>query len=91
VTSPPIAPLAPAHHRRPVLVVNPATDWRLVDLAVELTSDERCTPAALQTALRAEYPDLVVHRRELSGEPYESWYVYRDGHWIAETAFLAQS
>jgi hypothetical protein len=84
VTGHSIASPAPAHHRRPILVVNPATDWHLVGLALELTNDEHCTLEALQAALRREYPELVIHRRELSGEPYESWYVYRDGHWIAE-------
>ena len=33
--------------------------------------------------LAVDYPAVTVHRRELSGEPLEVWYVYRDGHWLS--------
>jgi hypothetical protein len=32
-----------------------------------------------EDALRAIYPRVRVRRRELTGEPFETWYVYRDG------------
>ena len=38
----------------------------------------------LQTGLRAEFPDAVVRRRELSSESTEVWYVYRDGRWTPD-------
>jgi hypothetical protein len=36
------------------------------------------TPPRLEEELRARYPSVSVHRRELSGEPTETWYVYRE-------------
>ena len=82
-----VCPFArPAHsdHRwkvRPLLIVNPRSDVRFVQLVAELTVDSATDVAALQTSLRSEFPDAVVRRRELSSEPNEMWYVYRDGHW----------
>ena len=40
------------------------------------------TPAQLQRSLRERYPRAVVRARELSSEPSEVWYVYREGRWI---------
>lgn len=36
------------------------------------------TPDRLQAALREVYPTAVVRRRELSGEPMPTWYVFRE-------------
>lgn len=36
------------------------------------------TRPRLEDELRARYPDVSVHLRELSGEPTETWYVYRE-------------
>ena len=36
------------------------------------------TPDRLQSALRDIYPDALVRRRELSGEPLPTWYVFRE-------------
>ena len=36
------------------------------------------TPERLQAALRDIYPDVVVRRRELEGEPMPTWYVFKD-------------
>lgn len=36
------------------------------------------TPAQLQDRLRRVYPTAVVRKRELSGEMWPTWYVYRD-------------
>ena len=68
---------------RPVLVVNPATDVPFDAQARELAAASR-TPAELQEALRAHYPEAVVRSRDLAGED-ETWYVYRDGRWVPST------
>ena len=39
--------------------------------------------AAFQDALRTRYPRATVRRRELAAELHLVWYVYRDGHWVA--------
>jgi hypothetical protein len=76
VKSSPIGP-------RPVLVLNPVGDADFAALAGDLV-DEGCrTPEELQRALRSRHPYAVVHPRELAGEPSETWYVYRDGRWVA--------
>ena len=67
----------------PQLVINPANDRELARQARALTVGGALTPATLQVALRPQYPGLVVHRRELSGEAFETWYVYREGRWIS--------
>ncbi len=36
------------------------------------------TRPRLEDELRPRYPDVSVHLRELSGEPTETWYVYRE-------------
>ena len=66
---------------RPLLIVNPRSDTRFVQLVAELTADETIDLSDLQSRLRATYPDAVVRRRELSSESTEMWYVYRDGRW----------
>jgi len=66
---------------RPTLVVNPTNDWRLALLASD-SATLGAGPEILQEALRHDYPNLVVRRRELSGETVEIWYVYREGHWV---------
>ena len=37
------------------------------------------TPRQLEDALRPYFSAVSVHRRELDGEPRQTWYVYRDG------------
>lgn len=67
---------------RPVLVVNPRTDTSFVAFAREqLDGHLADDPMALQSRLRARYPDAVVRVRVLANEPSVVWYVYRDGHW----------
>jgi hypothetical protein len=66
---------------RPVVVANPRDDEDFVahvDALVERAPDGAAT---LELLLRARYPDAVVRQREISGEPREMWYVYRDGRW----------
>jgi hypothetical protein len=43
-----------------------------------MASDRIQSRSQLEDALRAEYPDVRVRARELSGEPGITWYVYRD-------------
>ena len=69
---------------RPLLIVNPRSDVRFARFVAELTADGVPDLAALQTSLRSAFPDAIVRRRELSSEPNEMWYVYRDGHWSPE-------
>jgi hypothetical protein len=65
----------------PLLIVNPRSDGRFVERVNELIADSGTDPSALQARLRAEYPNAIVRRRELSSESTEMWYVYRDGRW----------
>ncbi len=64
------------------LVLNPRDDGRFVALAEALASDGADTPLELQERLRRDYPEAVVRARELTGEAFTIWYVYRDGHWV---------
>jgi hypothetical protein len=64
------------------LVVNPRSDTPFVGLAERLMADGVRSPEDLQQRLRREYPEAVVRARELDGEAFTIWYVYRDGHWI---------
>jgi hypothetical protein len=64
------------------LVVNPRDDTPFVALAERLVADGVRSPNELQARLRREYPDAVVRARELDGEAFTIWYVYRDGHWV---------
>jgi hypothetical protein len=65
------------------LVVNPRDDTPFVTLAEGLVADGVQTPNELQHRLRQEYPEAVVRARELDGESFTIWYVYRDGHWVS--------
>jgi len=48
-----------------------------------LVADGR-RPEELEAALRIQFPDALVRPRDLAGERFDAWYVYRDGHWISE-------
>ena len=65
------------------IVVNPRDDTPFVALAEKLVADGVRSPDDLQRELRREYPDAVVRARELDGEAFTIWYVYRDGHWVS--------
>lgn len=69
---------------RPILILNPRSDAQFVALVSELMTDPMDQPSAFQASLRARFPDAVVRRRELSSEPTEVWYVYRDGRWTPD-------
>ena len=65
------------------LILNPRDDAPFAALAEQLVSEGVGTAAELQQRLQAAYPKAVVRARELTGEPFTIWYVYRDGHWIS--------
>jgi len=68
---------------RPTLVVNPTSDAAFASRARSLMEGGHDTLDGLQTALReAGYPRTVVRARELSSEPAQVWYVYREGTWV---------
>ena len=69
---------------RPIVILNPRSDARFVGLVAELMADAVGEPEGLQAGLRAEFPNAVVRRRELSSESTEVWYVYRDGRWTPD-------
>ena len=68
----------------PIVILNPRSDARFVEMVSELMSGEVVEPEALQAGLRADFPDAVVRRRELSSESTDVWYVYRDGRWTPD-------
>jgi hypothetical protein len=68
---------------RPTLVVNPTADDLFATRARALVEEGADSVAGLQAALReAGYPRTVVRARELSSEPAQVWYVYREGAWV---------
>ena len=76
-------PVPAARHMRPTLVVNPTADEPFATRARALVEEGLDTIDGLQTALReAGYPRTVVRARELSSEPAQVWYVYREGAWV---------
>ena len=69
---------------RPLVIMNPRSDARFVELVTRLMEDAPTGTSDLQDGLRAQYPEALVRRRELSSESTEVWYVYRDGHWTPD-------
>jgi hypothetical protein len=69
---------------RPIVILNPRSDARFVELVTQLMANGAGEPAELQSGLRAQFPDAIVRRRELSSESTEVWYVYRDGRWTPD-------
>ena len=66
----------------PTLVLNPRHDTDFVTFAETIVSEGVTSPSELQEHLRRTYPRAVVRARELNGETFTIWYVYREGHWI---------
>jgi hypothetical protein len=64
------------------LVLNPREDTSFVALAEAIVAEGVDSPGELEGKLRPHYPSVVVRARELEGETFTIWYVYRDGHWI---------
>ena len=67
---------------RPTLVINPRHDTGFTARVHVLLDAGADTPATLEAALRAEYPQVTVRERGLSSEPATVWYIYRDGRWV---------
>jgi hypothetical protein len=67
--------------RLAALVLNPISDDGFRLAVEQAIHDGASDPAALADALRATYPRLVARRREISDEPHDVWYVYREGSW----------
>ena len=67
----------------PNLVLNPGADEPFAAFARQLLR-EGLTIVAFERELRRAYPLAIVHRRGLSGEAIDTWYVYRDGMWTGE-------
>jgi hypothetical protein len=65
----------------PTLVINPTDDLEFERLARSLLPQVGWSPEGLERLLSQKFPRVVVHRRELSSERIEIWYVYRDGRW----------
>lgn len=67
----------------PTLFINPRRDAEFVDL---VTSEAAlaANPEDLRARLSRRYPNVIVRQRSLEGERADVWYVYRDGHWVAE-------
>ena len=63
----------------------PTSDRAFADAVHRLLETEGIrAPRQLEDGLRAAYPDVRVHVRELTAEPGTTWYVYRDadfGRW----------
>jgi hypothetical protein len=70
----------------PILVVNPASDDVFADFARVSLDDGAARVADLERRLRSVYPNAVVHARELAAEPFQIWYVYREGYWLDDRA-----
>ena len=73
-----------ARRERPVIIANPHGDrgFRATIDAFLVAGGRR--PEELEAALRIRFPDALVRPRDLAGERFDVWYVYRDGHWISE-------
>lgn len=69
----------------PTVVINPADDSEFASHVRAVLPTAGWSPDGLQRMLSRHYPRVAVHRRELSSEPIEVWYVYRDGHWTPPT------
>jgi hypothetical protein len=68
------------------IVLNPTSDEAFRrDVEASLRGGA-ADPDALAEALRPAYPLVVARRRELSHEPQEVWYVYREGSWRPDMA-----
>ncbi len=67
---------------KPILVVNPARDDIFAAFAQILVDHGAASIGDLELRLRTVYPRAAVHARELAGETFVIWYVYRDGTWV---------
>jgi hypothetical protein len=66
------------------IIRNPASDREFAHAVDEALVAGVTDPAALESRLRDRYPRVLVRARDLESEPALTWYVYREGHWVAE-------
>jgi hypothetical protein len=67
-------------------VLNPVDDRAFATSARSAMRGGARSPDELRFVLSQRYPKVVIHRRELSNERVEIWYVYRDGRWTTSSA-----
>jgi hypothetical protein len=68
------------------LVLNPTADEQFRRDVEHAIRDGASDPDRLAAALQTAYPRVVARRREISDEPLEVWYVYREGSWRSDLA-----
>ena len=68
------------------LVLNPTADEQFRRDVEQAIREGASDPDRLAAALRPGYPRAVARRREISDEPLEVWYVYREGSWRPDLA-----
>ena len=73
-----------ARRERPVIIANPLGDRGFRVMIDSFLAAGGRRPEELEAALRIRFPDALVRPRDLAGERFDVWYVYRDGHWISE-------
>jgi hypothetical protein len=66
----------------PIIVANPRGDAAFRFLIGIVMLHGVLSAGDLQSKLRTAHPNVVVRPRDLADEPFEVWYVYREGHWI---------
>ncbi|HEX3264123.1 MAG TPA: hypothetical protein VHR16_00520 [Candidatus Limnocylindrales bacterium] len=67
--------------RLAALVLNPTSDEAFRRAVADAVRSGVANPDELAASLRDAYPLVVARRREISHEPQEVWYVYREGSW----------
>ena len=67
---------------RRFLIVNPRSDSTFVDFVNQ--SAQADAPEQLQEILRERFPHAIVRLRNLDGETFNAWYIYRDGYWVSD-------
>lgn len=65
------------------LIVNPRDDPAFASFVRAVQAEGIATPDEFERRLRQRYPEAVVRLRDLHGETFIIWYVYRDGHWVS--------
>jgi hypothetical protein len=67
-----------------MIIANPPGDRRFRSMIDAFLVGAGRRPEELESVLRTRFPSALVRRRDLAGERFDVWYVYRDGHWISE-------
>jgi hypothetical protein len=72
----------PLNGSPPALHLYPDDDKAFATDVARLLAQGLHDAADFQLRLRAWYPGALVRPRDLAHEPFEIWYVYRDGRWV---------